>query len=69
MEETVDSINKLCDQVETVNEFCDVGDRPNASGGCKAVVTAKLRIGWVRFRKCGKLLPGSGFPLKKKGKV
>ena len=69
MEGTVDSFEKLCDEVETVNGFCYLGDRLNASGGCEAAVTARVRIGWVRFRKCGKLLLGNRFPLKMKGKV
>ena len=69
MEGTMDSIEKLCDEVETVNGFCYLGDRLNASGGCEAAVTARVRIGWVRFRKCGELLLGNRFPLKMKGKV
>ena len=64
MEGTMDSIEKLCDKVETVNEFCYLGDRLNASGGCEAAVTARIRIGWVGFRKCGELLLGNRFPLK-----
>ena len=39
MERTVDSIEKLCNQVETVNEFCCLRDLLNSSGGCKAAVT------------------------------
>ena len=69
MEGTIDSIEKLCDEVETVNGFCYLGDRLNASGGCEAAVTARVRIGWVRFRECGELLLGNRFPLKVKGKV
>ena len=69
MEGTMDSIDKLCDEVETVNGFCYLGDRLNASGGCEAVVTARVRIGRVRFRECGELLLGNRFPLKMKGKV
>ena len=53
MEEKVNSIEKLCDKVETVNEFCYLGDRLNSSGGFKAAVTARERIAWVRFRECG----------------
>ena len=56
-------------EVETVNRFCYLGDRLNASGGCEAAVTARVRIGWVRFRECGELLLGNRFPLKMKGKV
>ena len=69
MEGTVDSIKKLCDEVETVNGFCYLGDRLNATGGCEAPVTARVRIGWVRFRECGELLLGNRFPLKMKGTV
>ena len=45
------SLEKLCDEVETVNEFCYLGDRLNASGDCEAAVTKRVKIGWVRFRK------------------
>ena len=57
-------------EVETVNEFCYLGDRLNAGGGCEAAVTARVRIGWVRFRESGELLLGNTcrFCLKMKGK-
>ena len=32
------------------------GDRLNANGGCEAVVTARTRIEWTKFRECGELL-------------
>ena len=66
MEGMADSIEKLCDEVETVNGFCYLGDRLNASGGCEAAVTTRVRIDWVRFRECGELLLGNRFPLKMK---
>ena len=69
MEGTMDSIEKLCDDVETVNGFCYLEDRLNASGGCEAAVTARVRIGWVRFRECVELLLGNKFPLRMKGIV
>ena len=69
MKGTMDSIKKLCDEVETVNGFCYLADRLNASGGCEAAVTARVRIRWVRFRECGELLLENRFPLKMKGKV
>ena len=53
MEGIVDLTEKLCDEVETVNGLCFLGDRLNANGGCQAAVTARVRIGWVRFRECG----------------
>ena len=69
MEGTINSIQKLCNQVETVNGFCYLGGRLNASGGCEAAVTARVRIGWVGFRECGELLLENRFPLKMKSKV
>ena len=48
-------------KVETVNRFCYLGDRLNASGGCKAAVTARVRIGLVSFRESGELLLGNRF--------
>ena len=51
-----------------MNEFCYLGKRLNASGGCEGAVTARVRIGWVRFRECGELLLENRFPLKIKGK-
>ena len=59
MEGTVDLIEKLCNEVETVNGFCSLRDRLNASGGCEAAVKARVRIGWVEFRECGELLIGN----------
>ena len=61
MEGMVDSIEKLCDEIKTVSEFCYLGDRLNASGGCENAITARVRIGCVRFRECGKLLLGIRF--------
>ena len=66
MEGTVDSIEKLCDEVETVNGFCYLRDRLNSSGGCEAAVTARVRIGWIRFSECGELLLRNTFLLKMK---
>ena len=39
MEGTVDLIEKLCNEVETVNGFYHMEDRLNSSGGCEAAVT------------------------------
>ena len=60
---------KLCDGVETVSKFTYLGDRLNATGGCKTVVTARSRIGWMKFRECSKILKGKRFSLKMKEKV
>ena len=59
----------LCDGVETVSKISYLGDRLNANGGCEAVVTARTRIGWMKFRKCSEIVKGSRFSLKMEGKV
>ena len=41
----------------------------NASGGCEAAVTARARIGWVKFKECGELLNSKRFLLKMKGMI
>ena len=40
------------DEVESVKGFYYLGDRLNASGGCETAVTARVRIGWMKFREC-----------------
>ena len=64
----MDSVEE-CEEVETVRSFCYLGDRMNAGGGCEAAVTARARIGWVKFRECGELLNLKRFSLKLKGMV
>ena len=60
---------KLCDGVETAKGFCYLGDRLNASGGCASAVTARIRIGWVKFRECGEMLCGRRYSMKIKGRI
>ena len=69
MKGTVDSTEKLCDEVETVNGFCCLGNRLNFSGVCEAAVIARVKIGWVRFKECGELLLGNRIPSRMKSKV
>ena len=52
----VEPVEELCEEAEMVRGFCYLGDRVNASGVCEAAVTARARIGWVKFRECGELL-------------
>ena len=59
----------LCDEVETVKGFGYLGDRLNASGGRETAVTARVRIGRMKFRECVELLLGRRFSLKMKGMV
>ena len=61
-------VEVLCDEVDTVNGFCYLGDRLNASGGCETAVTARVKNRWVKFRECGELLLDR-FSLKIKGMV
>ena len=61
-------VEVLCDEVETVKGFCYLGERLNAGGGCEAAATARVRIGWMKFRECRDLLLGR-FSLKMKGMV
>ena len=68
MEGMVNSIEKLCNKVKTVNGFCYLRDRLTLSGGCEAA-SKRVRIGWVRSRKCGEILYGNRFSLWMKGKV
>ena len=65
----MNSVEQLCEEVETVTGFCYLWDRVNAGGGCEAAVTARARIGWVKFRECGELLNSKRFSLKLKGMV
>ena len=59
----------MCDKVETVKGFCYLGDRLNANGGCEAVVSARTRVGWKKFRECGKILFRKRFSLQMKEKI
>ena len=49
---------KLCDGSEIVKRLCSLYGRLNTSGGSKAAMTARIKIGWVKFRKCRKVLYG-----------
>ena len=51
-----------------MNGFCYFGYKLNCNDGCEAAVTARVKIGWVKFRKCGKLSLGNWFPLRMKSK-
>ena len=57
------------EEVETVRGLCYLGDRVNASGVWAVAVTARARIGWVKFKECRVLLNSKRFLLKMKGMV
>ena len=44
-EDGVELIANLCNGVETVFEFCYLGDKLKTSGRCETAVTARMRIG------------------------
>jgi len=62
-------VELLCDGIETITEFSCFSDRLNATGGCEVTVTARTKIGWMKFRECGELFKGKRFSLKMKWKV
>ena len=49
--------------------FVILGYRLNSSACGEAAVTARVRIGWVRFSECGELFLGNRFSLRMKDKV
>ena len=69
----MDSVEELCEEVETVRGFCylmdRLGNRVNAGSVCEAAVTARARIGWVKIREFGEFLNSKRFLLKLKGMV
>ena len=66
---TEEPVEVLRDKVDSVKGFCQLGDRLNASGGCKTAVTSRVRIRWIKFKECGELLRGRRFSLRMKGMV
>ena len=42
-------------------EVKNLGDKLKTSRGCEAAVTARMRIGWIKFRECRELLLGKRF--------
>ena len=57
----VEPVEEFCEELERVRDFCYLGFRVNASCGCEAAVTARVRIGWVKFKECGELLNSKRF--------
>ena len=54
-----------------MNNFCYpyLKKRLNASGGSEAEVTARTRIGYIKFRECGEFLYGRKFSFKITGRI
>ena len=68
-EDGVEPIENLHDEVETVNEFCYLEDKLKTNGGCEAAVTARTKIGWIKFRECSETLLGKRLSFKIKAEV
>ena len=67
--DSVEQVEKLCDEMETVREFTCLDDRMSAGGGCEAAVIARMKCVWVKFMECSELLYGRKFPLRLIGAV
>ena len=59
----------LCDEMEIVSKFFYLSDRLSATDGCETAITARTRIGWMKFRECSEIVKGRRFSLKMKRKV
>ena len=57
------------DQVDLVKHVCYLGDRWIVSGRSEAAVTARSRIGFIRYRHCAELLHKRKLWLKMKGMI
>ena len=64
--EAVEQEDKLCDEVETVQEFTHLRDRVSAGVGCEAAVNARTRCWWAKSMEYSEFLYGRRFPLKMK---
>ena len=55
------------DNLETVSEFCYLGDLVTREGGTEAAVTARISAGWRKFRELSGVLCGRGVSNRLKG--
>ena len=55
------SVERLNDDVDTVEGFCYLGNALNAGGGSEMTVVTRIRISWRRFRECGEVCMEEGF--------
>ena len=65
----VKPIKTMCNEVETVNKFCCLGDQLNFNGGYEAAKTARMRLCWMKFKECAELLLGKRYSLKIKARI
>ena len=54
---------------ECVKSSCYLGDTFDGDGGADLAATARIRIGWMKFRELLPFLTSMAPPLKMKGRV
>jgi hypothetical protein len=59
----------LNDGIERVESFVYLGDKLNAGGGCLSAVTARVRVGWMKFKELSGVLRGRKWSVQMKGRV
>jgi hypothetical protein len=59
----------LNDGIETVESYVYLGDKLNAGGGCLNAVTARVRLGWIKFSELNGVFCGRKWSVKIKGRV
>ena len=64
-----EGVEGMNDGIEMVESFVYLGDKLNAGGGCLSTVTARVRVGWMKFRELSAVLCGGRWSVKMKGKV
>ena len=58
------SVERMNNDVKTVERFRYLGNALNASGGSQMTVMARTRMKWMRFQKYGNFLYGRIFSSK-----
>ena len=59
----------LYDGIERVESFVHLGDKLNVGGGCLSLVSARVHVGWMKFRELSVVLCGRIWSVKMKGRV
>ena len=59
----------VIDGIGRVASFVYLGDELDAGGGCLNAVTARVRVGWKKFRELSAVLCGRKWSVKMKGKL
>lgn len=68
-DEELKEVLVMNDIYEAVNRFCYLGDMLDASGGCEAAVSTRIKCGWKKFRELVPFLISKATPLWMKGQV